>query len=149
MSVHLQVRPRMYKLVMPPLFDDLATYIWKGRPQRIKLHLASGGNPDLMNQHGWTLLMVAAASGRIPIVKALLDAGADVNHQSPYGHTPLIAATFMGRGKVMDLLMAQGAQWEKSSAVLQLAEWLLDGKQRHRIEELMRTAGASTARFEV
>jgi ankyrin repeat protein len=139
----------MYKLVMASLFDDLAAYIWKGRPHRIRLHLASGGNPDLMNEHGWTLLMVAAASGRIPIVKALLDAGADVHHQSPYGHTPLIAATFMGREKIMNLLMAEGAEWEESSAVLQLTEWLLDGKQRYRIEELMRSAGASIAQFEV
>jgi ankyrin repeat protein len=139
----------MCELVMASLFADLTIYIWKGRPHRIKLHLASGGNPDLMNEHGWTLLMVAAASGRIPIVNALLDAGADVHHQSPYGHTPLIAATFMGRGQVMDLLMARGAQWEESSAVLQLTEWLLDGKQRHKVEELMRSAGASIAQFEV
>jgi ankyrin repeat protein len=139
----------MYKLVMASLFDDLATYIWKGRPHRIKLHLASGGNPDLMNEHGWTLLMVAAASGRLPIVKALIDAGADVHHQSPDGHTPLIAATFMGRGPVMDLLIARGAQWEESSAVLRLTEWLLDGKQRHKIEELMRSSGASITQFEV
>jgi ankyrin repeat protein len=134
---------------MSSLFDDLATYIWKGRPHRIRLHLASGGNPDLMNEHGWTLLMVAAAAGRLPIVKALVDAGADVHHQSPRGHTPLIAATFMGRPQVMDLLRARGAQWEESSAVLQLTEWLLDAKQRHKIEQLMRSAGASSAQFEV
>ena len=138
----------MYKRVMPSLFEELTTYIWKGRPHRIKLHLESGGNPDLMNEHGWTLLMVAAASGRIPIVNALVEAGANVHHQSPTGHTPLIAATFMGRAKVMDLLMAQGAQWEESSAVLQLTQWLLDGRQRYRIEELMRSAGASISQFE-
>ena len=128
---------------MASLFDELAACIWKGRPHRIKLHLASGGNPDLMNKHGWTLLMVAAASGRIPIVQALLDAKADVHHRTPLGHTPLIAATFMGREKIVHLLMAEGAEWEESPAVRQLDEWLLDEKQRHRIEELMRSAGAS------
>jgi ankyrin repeat protein len=133
---------------MAPLFDELALYIWKGRPHRIKLHLASGGNPDLMNENGWTLLMVAAASGCLPIVKALLDAGADVHHRSPFGHTPLIAATFMGRTQVSELLVAQGAQWDVSSTVLQLTEWLLDGSQRHKIEELMRSAGASIPTFE-
>ncbi|HEX5397415.1 MAG TPA: ankyrin repeat domain-containing protein, partial [Verrucomicrobiae bacterium] len=69
-------------------------------------------NPDYVfskDQHGWTPLYWAAASGRKEVVQLLLANGADINALNQH-FTPLHAAVMNHHPDVADLLIASNAQ---------------------------------------
>ena len=49
-----------------------------------------------MNDHGFTVLMLAAAEGHMGLTKALIKANVDINAANHDGYTPLIAAAYHG-----------------------------------------------------
>ncbi|KAF3205365.1 hypothetical protein TWF106_001130 [Orbilia oligospora] len=61
--------------------------------------------------HGYGLLLVAAASGNVAVVELLLNCGADIN-ASDGGMTPLSMAIMEGKPVVVDLLLKNGAYIE-------------------------------------
>ena len=68
---------------------------------------------------GVTALMRAAARGREPVVRALLEQGADANAASKSGGlTPLMYAATSGRANVIDALIAGGADANAKAAHL-------------------------------
>ena len=72
-------------------------------------YLDNGVSPDLANQDGNTLLMLAAYAGHTTIVQALVERGADVDKQNDRGQTPLAGAVFKKYDEVVDVLVAAGA----------------------------------------
>lgn len=58
---------------------------------------------------GALVLVVAAAEGRLEVVRLLLDKGTDVNTKDEYGRTALMAASWEGRLEVVKLLLDKGA----------------------------------------
>jgi ankyrin repeat protein len=73
--------------------------------------LEQGGDINARDAEGRSLLMLAAASGALPVdaVKALIAKGADVNARTARGETALGLATRHGKTAVVDLLVRAGA----------------------------------------
>lgn len=72
--------------------------------------LAQGLPPNLRNEKGDSLLMLAAYHGRAEVVRALLKAGAGPELANDRGQTPLAGAAFKGDLDVAQALLDGGAQ---------------------------------------
>ena len=79
---------------------------------RITPLLEAGADPQAKDSAGHTLLMLAAASDRMPLdlVQALIDRGVDVNATTAKGETALGLARQRGAQAVVDLLLKAGAK---------------------------------------
>ncbi|MDJ0387047.1 ankyrin repeat domain-containing protein [Roseomonas sp. E05] len=71
--------------------------------------LRQGLPPNLRNDKGDTLVMLAAYHGHGEAVRVLLEHGADPDSLNDRGQTPLAAAAFKGAGEVVALLLKHGA----------------------------------------
>ena len=93
--------------------EDLLLYAQLGYGDHIKRLVAEGTDPDWRREDGVTTLMIAALTGRITIIEALIDAGATVDLQAPDGMTALLAATAFARTTReiggIEVLLARGA----------------------------------------
>jgi hypothetical protein len=76
------------------LFERAAQRGWHRRLREV-LHAI--GDVHAVDRQGRTLLMIAAAYGRIEAVQLLLDAGADVHVADSQGMTPLMHAAEAGK----------------------------------------------------
>jgi ankyrin repeat protein len=70
---------------------------------------AADANPNVVDGHGETPLMIAAIYNHIPLVNFLLHNGADVNRLDINGNTALITAVARNHTEVVDLLLHNGA----------------------------------------
>jgi uncharacterized protein len=70
--------------------------IKRGDEHALRAALASGLDPNLVNQNGWSLLMLAAVEGDLPIARALLDHGANPALRNNKSETALTLATHRG-----------------------------------------------------
>ena len=83
--------------------------------------IQSGIDVNIVNQYGWTALLVAANFGRAhaaPMMRVLIDAGADVNKPAYHGMTALmLAAEIWDEHGVhmMNLLLDAGADVNKKT----------------------------------
>lgn len=68
-----------------------------------------GAPPDLTNQNGDSLVMLAAYHGHAEAVEVLLRAGAFADQINDRGQTPLSGATFKGYADVVETLLRFGA----------------------------------------
>src|SRR5689334_15547799 len=93
--------------------EDLLLYAQLGYADHIKRLVAEGIDPDWRREDGVTTLMIAALTGRLTIMDALLDAGATIDLQAPDGMTALLAATAFARTTRetagIELLLARGS----------------------------------------
>ena len=60
-------------------FDILYQHIKHGRQAAVEQYLDNGGNVNLANRNGWSLLICAAFKGNSRILTLLLDRGADID----------------------------------------------------------------------
>jgi ankyrin repeat protein len=72
--------------------------------------LERGLPPNLRNQKGDSLLMLAAYHGHRDAARHLLEHGADPELRNDQGQTPLLGAAFKGDVAMVDLLLAHGAR---------------------------------------
>ena len=77
-------------------FEDLYRLIKNGDRAKVQAWAASGGDVNLRNRFGWSLLMVAALRGRTDIVQVLLAAGADPAVENNFGDTAVSLARLKG-----------------------------------------------------
>jgi uncharacterized protein len=68
-----------------------------------------GLSPNLRNEHGDSLLMLAVYHGHAPAVRMLLQHGADPDLANDRQQTPLAGAAFKGHVEVTRLLLDHGA----------------------------------------
>ncbi|MEU3187334.1 ankyrin repeat domain-containing protein [Streptomyces sp. NPDC006923] len=91
----------------------LATKIFglarSGEAEALAAYVDAGVSPDLSNERGDSLLMLAAYHGHAPTVEALLARGADADRVNDRGQTPLAGAVFKGEDAVIRALLAGGA----------------------------------------
>lgn len=72
-------------------------------------YVAAGVSPNLSNDKGECLLMLAAYHGHAETVTALLARGADPDRVNDRGQTPLAGAVFKGADLVVRALVEAGA----------------------------------------
>jgi ankyrin repeat protein len=72
-------------------------------------YVAGGISPNLSNDKGDSLLMLAAYHGHADLVRALLGRGADPDRANDRGQTPLAGAVFKAEDEVVRALLAAGA----------------------------------------
>lgn len=84
----------------------------------IPLFVSRGADVNARGAHGYSMLMLAAASDALPVdaVKMLIERGADVNEKGPGGVTALQLARLKGRTPVTELLEKAGAKDSTASA---------------------------------
>lgn len=116
-----------------------------------------GADINAKGNDGWTALMQASAEGYLEIVKYLIDKGADINAKVKSekfdGATALMWASGEGHLEVVKYLISKGANVNavasretkgivKSATALDVAI----NEKHHKIIEVLRNAGAKTAK---
>jgi hypothetical protein len=83
--------------------------IKRGDEAGLRTALDTGLDPNLANQNGWTLLMLAAVEGDVPIGRLLIERGATIDTRNKKDETALTLATHRGFAEFIDLLVEHGA----------------------------------------
>jgi uncharacterized protein len=94
----IELAAKMFNLARDGGTGTLAAYVDAGVP------------PNLSNDKGDTLIMLAAYHGHPQTVAALLERGADPNRPNDRGQTPLAGAVFKGERAVIEALLDGGAE---------------------------------------
>ena len=93
--------------------EDLLFFAQLGYADQIKRLVGEGVDPDWRREDGVTTLMMAAMTGRIEVMEALIEVGATIDLQTPDGTTALLAACTYARTtrEIMgiEVLLARGA----------------------------------------
>ncbi|KAI1642394.1 ankyrin [Daldinia loculata] len=92
--------------------------------------LPAGLPPNLTNEKGDSILMLAAYHGHADLVKLLIQHGADPNRINDRGQSPLAGAVFKKEDSVIEALLEGGADPEHGSpsALACLAMFQLEGQ---------------------
>jgi len=98
--------------MIEPTADQLFDFARLGETAALLDAVDAGADPDLADQQGSTLLMLAAYHGHAELVAALAERGADVNRLSGRGQSPLAGAVFKQHDAVISALLAAGADPE-------------------------------------
>jgi ankyrin repeat protein len=93
----LQLAAKIFELARHGDTDTVAAYVDSGVP------------PNLCNDKGDTLVMLAAYHGHADTVRVLLERGADPGRGNDRGQTPLAGAVFKGENEVVQALLDGGA----------------------------------------
>lgn len=83
--------------------------IKRGDEASLRQALDTGLDPNLVNQNGWTLLMLAAVEGNVPIGRLLIEKGAAINTRNNKEDSAHSLATNRGHALFVDLLNETGA----------------------------------------
>lgn len=75
----------------------------------LDLYLENGVDPDMSNQDGNSLLMIAAYSGNLEALSVLIKHHADVNKLNNRQQSPLAGAIFKKEDEIIDRLLSAGA----------------------------------------
>jgi len=99
---------------------------------------------------GWTPLMLAAASGHVAVVRALVENGADLETAGAgdveiEGITPLMAAAMHGHTATLEYLLAKGARVDKRSRAGHTALFLAASRGKLDCVEVLVAKGASVS----
>jgi ankyrin repeat protein len=95
---------------MPISYRAAQTLIKRGDAPALTAALDAGLDPNLTNQNGWTLLMLAAVEGSAPLGRLLIDRGADLAAHNLKGDTAETIATHRGYTAFLDLLHERDAR---------------------------------------
>ena len=94
---------RVFQLARDGTADEMRGLLDQGLP------------PNLANDKGDSLLMLAAYNDNEPMVRLLLERGADPNRLNDKGQTPLAGVIFKGSLPIMTMLVEHGAAVEGPS----------------------------------
>jgi len=108
----------------PMTFDDLHKLIKNGDIISLRRELDEGTSANLSNQFSWTLLMLGAIKGNLPIAELLISRGANVNAVNDFGETALSLAACAGHIRLVRVLLANGSSTECKPHGHRLDHWL-------------------------
>jgi ankyrin repeat protein len=83
--------------------------IKRGDEAGLRAAFDTGLDANLANQNGWTLLMLAAVEGNVPIGRLLIEKGASINARNNKEESALTLASHRGYALFVDLLTLSGA----------------------------------------
>lgn len=136
----------------PPL--DEATLEWlrqvfqyarSGDAAHLEPLLAQGLPPNLRNERGDTLLMLAAYHGHLDAVRVLLEHGADPEIMNDASQSPLHGAAFKGDLAITTLLLERGAKPDNAGPSGRTALMFAAMFNRTEILQLLMDRGADPA----
>jgi hypothetical protein len=81
----------------------------RGDVDTVRLLLNAGGNPDELNTHGWTPLMIAVAQQHLDTARLLLAKGGNPNLENLLGRNALMFAARYGNEELVRALLDHGA----------------------------------------
>jgi hypothetical protein len=105
--------------------------------------IAKGVPPNLRNEKGDSLLMLASYHGHVDAVRTLAELGADPNLRNDNGQTPIAGAAFKGFSEVIETLLAHGADVEGASPDGRTALMIAAMFNRTEIVDLLLAHGAN------
>jgi ankyrin repeat protein len=94
--------------------------VQRGDIDQIERHIYWGADINQPNVDGETPLHVAAAKGRLVVVKLLLKHAAEIDAANRDGHSPLYAAVMADRTQVAQYLVDQGAVIEPDQLLMEV-----------------------------
>jgi hypothetical protein len=89
---------------MPVSYRAAQTIIKRGDEPALRAALDAHLDPNLANHKGWSLLMLAAVEGNVPIGRLLIERGAVVGAKNGKDETALSIATNRGYDLFVELL---------------------------------------------
>jgi hypothetical protein len=132
-----QIDPELLALAQEVF--DLAR---RGDAAMLAAVIDKGVPPNLLNDKGDSLVMLASYHGHVDAVRTLLEHGADPNLRNDNGQTPIAGAAFKGFDKVIETLLAHGADVEGASPDGRTALMVAAMFNRTAIMELLIAHGA-------
>ena len=93
---------------MPLTYRAAQSAIKRNDIEGLTRALDKGMDPNLVNENGWTLLMIAAVEGNVEMGRLLLDAGAFTTAANAKGDTALTIAVNRNHAGFVDLLNSFG-----------------------------------------
>ena len=117
----------------------------KAVAQDAQAGLQRQSGPDARNAHGLTPLLVAASTGQIDLVRALLSQGAKIDAPSADGRTALIAAAQKNQKEIVQLLVAAGANLNAATRGTGTALEVAERTDETEIAALLLAAGARSS----
>ena len=98
--------------------------IKRGDEAALQKALEQGLDPDIANRNGWSLLMLAALEGAVPLGELLLAKNANIDGHNRSGETPLSLAAQKGHVPFLRLLLQHGASKDCKPHGATLSNWL-------------------------
>ena len=93
-----------------PAPDDFVVAVVNDRTQEIKRMLAAGADPDMLDNNGDPVLVIAVRAGNAASVDVLLATRLNVNARTRFGDTAMMVAALSGRLDLVRKLRARGAE---------------------------------------
>ncbi|MGF6755748.1 ankyrin repeat protein [Paraburkholderia sp. GAS42] len=115
----------------------------RGDAATLAVVIEKGVPPNLRNEKGDSLLMLAAYHGHVDAVRTLAERGADPNLRNDNGQTPIAGAAFKGFKGVVETLLAHGADVEGASPDGRTALMIAAMFNRTEIVDLLIANGAN------
>ena len=109
---------------MPISYRAAQTLIKREDEPALRTALDDGLDPNSTNQNGWTLLMLAAVQGALPLATLLVERGAEVNVRNRHDETALTLAAQRAQIPLLEFLLAHGATKDTKPHGTTLHTWL-------------------------
>ncbi|MES2613868.1 MAG: ankyrin repeat domain-containing protein [Bdellovibrionota bacterium] len=136
-QVEAQSKPSINKTLFDIKYMDTESYITD-----LNNFIFDGGDPNIKDETGMTLLYCAVLFSKLEVVKVLINAGAGVNAPDEDGNTPLIIAVSNKMDDLAEALINAGADVnasnEDGNTPLIFAVW----KNRPKLVKALLLAGA-------
>lgn len=109
---------------MPISYRAAQNLIKRADEAGLRTALASGLDANAVNQNGWSLLMLTALEGAVPLGQLLLENGAAIDARNRADETALSLAAQKGHVPFLEFLLQHGAPVSNQPHGTSLADWL-------------------------
>lgn len=114
---------------MLALWAKVFNFARDGATETLGAYIDAGIPPNLTNDSGDTLVMLAAYHGHAETVGALLARGADPNQLNDRGQSPIAGAVFKAEPEVVRVLLTGGADPEAGHPTAAQTAQMFDSRE--------------------